>query len=297
MMNSAKKTRTGNRSVARMATAVALASAAAFTLAGCATPASPASTAETSAASPAPTEDKAGTYAELIFDSTSPAYTPDAEKLTQVTAFGWTADQVTAGHRLAVDYVVNEFLDSSALEGGDEAYRKWHANEAKNFISDTLHASTANGEGTLVVGNIAGRFMVPELIHDGSPRLKDLNVGVTDTFSTGQNGQGPMGLVYTIGYSGNYRVSDASAATFMSDYSMKALPAEKRLTPEQFLASDLSTPMLKDGAGENRMKISGIITVALIQNAAGEFVINGFKNDSELQIKEFTVNEDYFTKP
>jgi hypothetical protein len=296
-MNSSTDFRAGKRyamgpQVARAATAAVLASAVAFSLAACSSPASTSSEPSATASPTATAEDLTGTYAKLTLDANSPAYVPNPEQVPHVTAYGWTADNVAAGQRLAVDYVVNEFLDSSALETGDEGYRAWHADEAPKYLSEELHALVADGSGTLVVGNIKGRLMVPELIKDGSPRLKDLNLSVSNVSNT-EHGASNR-ITYTINYSGDYRISDASAAQFMSDYIAKKLPVEKHHTPEQFLASDMARPSMKDGVGENKLHIGGVITVNVLKNAEGTLVIDGFQNKSGLDTADFTWNDEEF---
>lgn len=284
----------------RMVTAVVLAPAVAFSLSACSgsnTP--PASPESTLSASPAGTTittgpaDKNGKYEKLALDPNSPVYSYEDAMYTNVAAYGWTRDDITTGKRLAVDYVVTEFLDSSALEGGDAAYRTWYETEAKKYFSDKMYASIADGSGTLTIGNMAGRFMVPDLIKDGSPRMKNLNMSVS---KIADNTQGDFkGVSYTLEYSGNYRVTDASAANFMSEYIAKKLGPEKHLTPEQYIASDMAKPQLKDGTGENNMRIGGSVDVILTKNSEGKFVIDGFHNKSSLNTDDFTQNdEEYF---
>lgn len=103
--------------------------------------------------------------------------------------------------------------------------------------------------------------MIPELIKDGSPRLKDLSLGVSNVSNT-EHGASNR-ITYTIDYSSDYRISDASAAQFMSHYIAKKLRSRLGRVPlGQLVAIAGRTSMSMRRARRSTTNMTGTSTTA-----------------------------------
>lgn len=292
--------------MSRAVTAAGVASALIFSISACSSetntatqpPASSASVDNTIKGTGVKIDTPNGSYEKVGFDPNAPVYAlGESEGIDHVLEAGWTEEELLSGRRFAMDYIITEFLDSTALEGGDPAYRNWYAKEAPKYFAQEAYDQIADGTGNVVLGNFGDKnSLVPELIKDGAPRINDLTVehkGYTPIAETGVKA-----LNYLFSFKGDYRVSDASAAKFVSDYSIMNLPAEKHLTPEKFLASDMAKPQLKDGKGENKLPVYGDASISLAKNAEGQWEIVGFTGYPEVNTDDFTQNdEEYFKSP
>ena len=237
-----------------------------------------------------------GRYEKVGFDSNAPIYKLDpSDGIDHVLEAGWTQEELLSGRKFAMDYVVSEFLDSTALEGGDPSYQNWYVNEAPKYFAQETYDQIGDGTGNVVLGSFGANknTLVPELIKDGGPRINDLVIehkGYTPTATE----DGTKAIFYIVAFNGDYRISDASAASLVSDYTIRNLPAEKHLTPEQFLASDMAKPNVKDGVGENKLAVS----MGLVKNAEGAWEIISFSGYPTTSTDDFTQNdEEYFKAP
>lgn len=226
-------------------------------------------------------ESPSGAYEKITLNEDAPVYIynngqghPD-----YVSSAGWTEEDGTAGQRAAVDYMVKEFVDSKALNGGDAAYQEWYKNSAKKYFADTLYQDPAmqSGEGIAVLGNYNGNAM-PNLIHDGTPREKTLDLEVVGV-STFDDEAGTKGLRYSFQYNSQYRVSDTEATAFASKVLNKS--------PEDFLNSPNAKDSLKDGTGENVYVAKGQANVVLTKDANNEWKIIGFQAITEYDSSDF----------
>lgn len=235
-----------------------------------------------------------GSYQKLSLHPQAPVYTYDEANSSHLLEAGWSHKDGASGKRFVIDYVLKEYLDSTALEGGDASYQKWYATDAKKYFAGDVYRDIKNGQGNVVVGNFGGKLVLPGLINDGGTRAKNVDITVSGYLDyTGQ--PGVKAIEYSVQYSADYRVSDASAAKFVSDYSKKHLSPEKHLTPEQFLATDMAKPQLKDGKGENSLHLSGSVSIFLGKDAKGAWTILGFWPNPNFNTDDFTQNdEEYF---
>lgn len=228
-------------------------------------------------------ESSSGTYEKIALNADAPIYNynngqghPD-----YVASAGWTAEDGAAGQRVAVDYMAQEFVDSKALNGGDAAYQDWYKTSAKKYFSDSLYQDPAmqSGEGIAILGNYNGNAM-PNLIQDGKPREKSLNLEVVGV-SAYDDEVGVKGLRYSFQYTSEYRVNDVEATAFASKLVGK--------TPETFLKSSAAKDSLKDGKGENIYVAKGQANVVLAKDAKNEWKIIGFQAITEYDTSDFAV--------
>jgi hypothetical protein len=195
---------------------------------------------------------------------------------------GWSAEDGAAAQRHVVDYMVKEFVDSSALNGGDKAYQEWTATSAPKYYADHVVKEPAfkTGEGNTVLGNYHGNAM-PNLIHDGTPREKTLDMNLTG-FMPYDDGAGTKGIEYTFKYTAEYRVSDKDAAAFAGKYT--------NMSGEAFLKSQMAKDSLKDGSGENVFVAKGTSDVVVAKDAKGAWKIIGFQSQTDYDTSNFTQN-------
>jgi hypothetical protein len=225
-----------------------------------------------------------GSYERITADKSSPLYTynhgdgnPDYMK-----AAGWTESDGAAGHGLVIDYLIHEFVDSTALETGDKGYQKWHKASANKYYSGAIYQTLGKTlDSNVVLGNFAGADKIPALIHDGAPRVKELNLDLTGCMPY-SDASGTKGIECTVHYDAAYRVSDASAIKFTADHTA--------MTPKQFLASARAKSSLKDGHGENLYRATGLADVVVGKAKGNKWNIIGFQATTDYDSSDFTNN-------
>lgn len=199
-----------------------------------------------------------------------------------IEAAGWTEEDGTAGQKLITDYLVREFLDSSALETGDEGFRQWYETQAAGYYSPSVYEQLGQmgGSSNAVVGNFAGVRGVPNLIHDGSPRVKRLSLKLDAVTPYESSDTGVRAINYAVQYSADYRVDDASAATFAG--------GTMGQTGEQFLDGMLAKPQLRDGTGENVYRAYGTVYAVVGKDVKNQWKIIGFESSTDYDASDFT---------
>ncbi|WP_354214768.1 hypothetical protein [Arthrobacter sp. UYCo732] len=242
-----------------------------------------------------------GTYERIKLSEKDPAY--NYAPLAHRDAWGWMIPEATAAQKLAVDYMTQEFLDSAALEGGDTEFSSWHAATGKDYFSESILPQTSQnpGETKVILGNFGANKFIPTLIHDGSPRLKDLDLDVAGSGFVDENGD-PVdevdqngnlinepieaGLVtylkYSIEFNAGYRVDDVNGAAFVGQH--------VGMTGDEVLASKYATDKLKDGNGENVYRAKGYANVVVAKEPGGLRII-GFESKTDFDTRDFA-NQD-----
>ena len=165
---------------------------------------------------------------------------------------GYTNEDVQAAQYFASKMVVEQFLDSSALDTGAAGYAKWQSTVAPDYFYPDVAAALAPGAGsTNITINTSTLIAVPQLVRDGKPRISSVSLGVDRVYSENRGGVQFIGFEYS--YNANYRASDASI-----------LDLTKKVTglSEQDLISTLK-PEIYDGAGENIYNAYGSINLGV----------------------------------
>lgn len=211
-----------------------------------------------------------GSYEKLTVPKDSALYKVD-EEAANAANIAFENDVVAAGQKLAIDFVLTETLDSSALEGGDAGYQSWVETTAPKYFSERAirtfpPVEKANG---ILFGNIGGSASLPKLINDGGPRLKNATAKVTSYAHESITDNPGSAIKYTVEFSGDYRVSDSAAAEFSAFHS--------GTTPEQFLASDSATEAVKDGVGENVHRTTGTADIIISFSGVHEYELSALK--------------------
>jgi hypothetical protein len=246
-------------------------------------------------------ETATGSYEKISLPANDQAYS--YEPLAHRDAWGWTVTEATAAQKLAVDYMTQEFLDSTALEGGDAEFSSWHTATAKDYFSESILGETLQNpaETKLILGNFGANKFIPALIHDGAPRVKDLDLDVTGTGFVDQSGtfvddvdqngnlmNEPIeaGVVTylrcDIKFKAGYRVDDVNGAAFVGQ--------QVGMTGDEVLASKYATDKLKDGSGENVYRAEGSAQVVVAKEPGGLRII-GFQSQSDFDTRDFA-NQD-----
>lgn len=225
-----------------------------------------------------------GTYEKIILSENSPAYEYAAELHDRSS--GWTVEEAIAGQKLAVDYVTQEFLDSTALEGGDAEFRRWHDVAGKKYFSESVIGETSRnpGETKIILGNFGANNFIPALIHDGSPRVKDVQLDPpAAVYKPWETGAGlAQDMQYSIQFDAGYRVDDVNGAAFVGK--------QVGMTGDKVLTSKYATDRLKDGTGENVYRAKGYANV-VVTKAPGGMKIVGFESKADFDTRDFA-NQD-----
>ena len=198
----------------------------------------------------------------------------------ELAAAGYTEEDGDASQRFVANYLVEEFMDSKALETGDDGYRQWYAETAPSYFGDNILGDPAivNPSNTgIVMGNFEGKTVIPNLIHDGTPREKSLQLNLQSVTAYDT----PIGTTfkYDISYEADYRVDDASAANFAATLT--------NVTPQEFLNSPHATDKVKDGTGENVFKIYGNASIAVIKDSNNNWKIVGYNTQTDFDSTDF----------
>jgi hypothetical protein len=196
-----------------------------------------------------------------------------------VAAGGWTEEDGATAQRAAVDYMVKEVFDSSALDGGDAGYQEWYATAAKKIFFPSIYEdpSVQSGEGSTLFGNYHGKVM-PILIHDGAPRAKSVDLQVAGV-SSFDDEAGIKGIRTSFDFTVDYRVSDKEAAEFAG--------RQTKQGTERFLASTTAKDQLKDGVGENIYTAKGQENVIVVRDANNEWKVYGAEELVEFFTSDF----------
>jgi hypothetical protein len=162
-----------------------------------------------------------------------------------------------------ITYFFDEFIDSSALEGGAPALDAFKAEKlsskafsAAPFTKEWLDGKHGESHPALTAEFIAkdGGF---KPIHDGKPRMKDANISFGEITWT-QNDDGHI-IKIASDWSVDYRVTEETVAEMMK--------AQNKLSDadvQQYLTDDV-----KDGRGENILKVTGTADWYVLPHAGG----------------------------
>lgn len=198
--------------------------------------------------------------------------------------YGWTTENATEAQKFAAEYVVHEYLDSTALETSEAGFEEWMNTTAPNYYASKYLGPgpirDAEYGGDVLLNNLGEERLIPDLIHDGKPRLSSaiLTLLNLETFAI----EGDQALKFNIEYIADYRVTDASAADAASYYAGQ--------TPEEFLASDLAEPKLRDGIGENIHKAYGTVGVVVAKAEDGKWRVVGLQTDRHYSNFDYIVS-------
>lgn len=224
-----------------------------------------------------------GTYETITLDPSADIYQYNngAGHTPELEAAGWTAEDGAAGQKLVADYMVREFVDSPALETGDEGFQEWYKTRAAEYYSPTVYEQLGQmgGSSNAIIGNFGGVKAMPNLIHDGSPREKSLSLKL-DSVAPYAGSTDARGINYSIQYSAEYRVDDANAAAFAG--------GTMGQTGEQFLDGMMAKPQLRDGTGENVYRAYGTAYVVVGKDANNQLKIIGFSSTTDYDASDFT---------
>lgn len=200
-----------------------------------------------------------------------------------IAAYGWTAEDATAAQKFAAEYVVHEYLDSTALETGDAGLEDWINTTAATYYSTKMidDGSLRNSEsgGDIVLGNVGEERLIPNLVHDGKPRLSNADLTLLDleTFAV----EDSQALKFNIEYTADYRATDAGAVNAASYYAGQ--------TPEAFLSSPIADPKLQDGVGENIHKAYGTVGVVVVKTPSDGWKIAGLQTDRNYSNSDYVL--------
>jgi hypothetical protein len=155
---------------------------------------------------------------------------------------------------MVIPYFFDEFIDSTALEGGEPAFADW---KAKNLADGTFasvpytkeYLDGVHGEPRPVLtSEIINKAGGLKFIHDGKPRVTDANITFGEiTWSSSQDG-----VYYNVAtdWSVDYRITDATIVDML-----KAMNTTNKATDDE--VKEVLTDEAKDGTGENTLRVHG----------------------------------------
>ncbi|WP_129590501.1 hypothetical protein [Cryobacterium aureum] len=222
--------------------------------------------------------DSLGEYETIELNSQSRlgSYDPIFVDPAAYTA-GFTDADLAEAQSFGINYMIKEFISSTALDTGAAGYADWYSSKAPQYYSAEIlnDPTTQNGTADTILTN-ATKVQIPQLIRDGKPRESFLTLGINVISTQTYNGAPYIDL--STAYEVDYRVSDQSAITFSAQVA--------GLSESDFLASELPKDSLKDGKGENIYSSDGLANVRLIKQD-GKWVIIGFECDSNFSTVDF----------
>lgn len=226
------------------------------------------------------------TYETLAIDPNSPIlkFNNGQGLSSAMSAANYTEADGQASQKLAANYMVKEFIDSTALETKDVAgFQRWLGLSGRDYFTPAVYNDlNSHPEGARVIlGDIGGTTTMPNLLHDGKPREKNVKVNVTDV-SPFSNNQGETGIKYNFQYSATYRLSATEAANFAAKLG--------KMTPEQFLQSGKAQPSIKDGKGETTYTATGSVDFVVSKDSTGDWKISGSLTKSDYDVSAFVNN-------
>jgi hypothetical protein len=201
-----------------------------------------------------------GSYERILAaeDSTLYKYNEGKGNPDYMQAAGWTEEDGLASQKVVTNYMVQEFIDSSALETGDTGLQEWQKNSApKYYTREVIEMLESTPDSSAVLGNFAGETSLPKFINDGTPRQKNVEIAY-DGLIPHSDEAGNKGIKYTLHYKIDYRVDDASAVEFAAALGGTAKDS------------------LKDGTGENIYRAEGDAQIIVGKDANKEWKILGF---------------------
>jgi hypothetical protein len=205
-------------------------------------------------------------------------------KMTQefgdATNAGWESEQPTLhedgftvdGNRIPYrnqigNYFFTHFIDSTALEGGQETRTAWtNAALKDSILSNTKFtkdwAEKSDSYQVLTLENISKNPGLKSLIHDGEPRMTDANLkfGDDDKFIWAESEDGSY-LTVPITWSVDYRVTDETV--------FDMLRAQNKTSSDEEIRSEM-TDEAQDGKGENVLRVTGETDFLLLDNPENE---------------------------
>lgn len=150
-----------------------------------------------------------------------------------------------------VAYFFNEFIDSTALEGGAPGLATWKSEKlaagafseapfTKEWL-DGAHGQSLPALSADFIGKDGGL----KFIHDGKPRMTDANITFGEMSWT-RNNDGEV-IKMASDWSVDYRVTDETV--------VNVLKAQNKFSDED--VAKYLTDDVKDGSGENTLTVSG----------------------------------------
>lgn len=131
--------------------------------------------------------DERGTYERLTLpeDHAINQYDP-ATPLEAADQFDWTDEELTEGKRLAAEYLITQYMDSTILDTeSQQEITKWQTQEAAHYLDRPSFGSDEEMFLTILANfERPGTDMSnPLLVRDGKPRYESITVDIIDSFA------------------------------------------------------------------------------------------------------------------
>lgn len=228
------------------------------------------------------------TYESISIDPNAPIYKfNNGQGLSPaMKSAGYTESDGQASQKFVANYMVKEFVDSTALETKDAGFQQWVGTTGRDYFSpDVYNQLTSNPQsaGQVVLGDLGSMKTMPNLLHDGKAREKSLNMALTEV-APFSNDRGDKGIKYSVQYTATYRLSDKEAANFASKLS------GGQMTAEQFLQSAKAQPSVKDGKGETTYTATGTADIVVNKDSSGDWKITGMMSKTNFDVSAFVNN-------
>lgn len=215
-----------------------------------------------------------GSYQTITVDKESAVYKYDPSKfnMKMMAERGYAEETGRDGQQFAASYLVEQYLDSTALEGDMNGFRSWYKTTGSNLIDPRISTKAdVLAPYFLVLGNYGKQKNFPAFVHDGQPRVSSVDLKLVEAGPYFMDDDSKLpGISYGFQFKADYRVSDAAAAAWAG--------LKTGMSGEKFLKSNMAKPSLKDSAGENVFRVTGTVYAVAQPDNAGTWQIVGFEN-------------------
>jgi hypothetical protein len=153
--------------------------------------------------------DSFGEYEKLILPEDSDLYEVDPAVVESTVAeLGFSESDTSSAQRFAVDFILNEVLDSSALDTGVDGLAAWKASERAQFMAPEYEAELVSEDTSVVISSgrndwrDGAEAVATPLVRDGLPRATVVTMNVDMIYALEYEGVNHLavGVSYQIYY-------------------------------------------------------------------------------------------------
>lgn len=228
-------------------------------------------------------ENHRGSYEKLALDPYKEVfqYNNGNGHPAELEAVGILESEGQWGQIISANFIVEEYLDSEAVNGGIEGYARWYNGPAPTvYLHESIKEKAATSESGLLLGNFT-EAVVPGLIQDGKQRAKaaTLDLVKISTVPSTVPGELAEAVTYTFDLDVAFRVDSGSAIQFIAK--------KYNMTPEEYRESKASDAIKGDSTDENEYRGSGTIDVTVARDSDGQMRIAGFEKNVSFNASNF----------
>lgn len=225
-------------------------------------------------------DDGLGTYQRIQLDQDSKGFDVSKIDYSQVAgSANYSVEDVNDGYRFALNFVAEEYLDSTSLDNAS-SYPAWLQNEGNKYYSQDIVASSdaQSNQQNIIASQASPTLPMPSMVRDGKPRIEQLGVA-GNNLGTFPGNNDELLLTYDIDYAAKYRVSDEN---IIAHYVQTNQFASK----DAFLSQldDASRASLTNGKDDNFFILQGRASLA-VKKIDNEWKILGLQGNNVTSVR------------